>query len=274
MEIRKSFSLLILFVVSSALFAQNLKITGTAKPGYALIGQAQGIKQVFLDDKEIPFDGSDIFVFGFNRDETGTHILKVDYINGTSETKEYTLPKREYKTQHINSKKKQFSTPPQDELARIEREKQVMVEARAKMELTDTTYFKTGFFRPVKGGRITGVYGSQRIVNGEPQNIHYGLDFAKPEGSPVYAMADGIVQLARENFYYNGTFVLIDHGQSLSSIYIHLSKLDIKEGDFVKKGQKIGEVGTTGRSTGAHLHWEVKWNKKHIDPACILELKF
>ena len=109
-------------------------------------------------------------------------------------------------------------------------------------------------------------------MNGVPENIHNGLDIAKKKGSPVYASSDGIVRIAGNNFYYNGTFVLIDHGQGLTTVYLHFSKLLVKTGDRVKKGEIIGEIGTTGRSTGPHLHWGVQWYNKRIDPESLLNL--
>jgi murein DD-endopeptidase MepM/ murein hydrolase activator NlpD len=124
----------------------------------------------------------------------------------------------------------------------------------------------------IRGGRITGIFGSQRILNGVKKSPHNGLDIAAPEGTSVYAMTDGIVRLTGKNYYYNGNFVFIDHGQGLSSLYLHMSRLNVKDGQIVKKGVKIGEVGTTGRSTGPHLHWSVQWYNKRIDPECLLKI--
>ena len=126
----------------------------------------------------------------------------------------------------------------------------------------------------MKGGRVSSVFGSARILNGIPKNAHNGYDIAAPIGTSVYAMTDGIVRLAADNFYYPGNYILLDHGQGLNSQYLHLSKMIVKKGDRVKKGQKIGEIGTTGRSTGPHLHWGVQWYLRRIDPARLLELDF
>jgi len=104
--------------------------------------------------------------------------------------------------------------------------------------------------------------------------MHNGLDIAAPRGTPVYAMTDGIVRFVADNFYYSGNFILIDHGQGLNSSYLHLSRTFVKEGEFVKKGEKVGEIGTTGRSTGPHLHWSVQWFGKRIDPAILLKINF
>ncbi len=262
--------LILLLVVSIS--SQELHVYGSAKPGNAMIGKGTDIQQVIFNDKIIQVDKSGTFIFGFDRDAKGTYVLKVKYNSGKSEIKRFTLPEREYDIQRITSKKKQFSAPPKEELSRIEKERERMKEARAEIGKVDSAYFANGFTRPIEGGRVVGVFGSQRILNGVPKNIHNGIDIAVPAGTPVHAMADGIVRIAGDNFYYNGTFVLLDHGQGLSSVYLHFSKCFVKTGDYVKKGQIIGEVGTTGRSTGPHLHWGVNWNKDKIDPNSLLSI--
>jgi len=236
-----------------------------------MIGQANDISSVLFDGKKIPFD-KEIFVFGFDRDDIGRHAVKVIFNDGSVQTKTFELRKRDFKIEKITSKKKQFSSPPKSELARIERERNKMKKARRSVGKIDSALFATGFTRPVKGGKVTGVFGSQRILNGKPKSPHDGFDIAAPKGTPVYAMADGVVIIAGNNFYYNGNFILIDHGLNLSSIYLHLNKMFVKEGDRVRKGEKIGEIGTTGRSTGPHLHWSVRWGKKRIDPESVLKI--
>jgi len=262
--------LFILICLQVVVFSQDLQLYGIAQPGNAMIGKAKNIYQVMLNNNKLKVDHNGIFIFGFDRDAKGTYLLKVKYQDGKSEIKKFDLPEREYKIQRIKSDKKQFSSPPEEELPRIERERQLMREARKKIGIDGSAYFASGFTRPIKGGVITGVFGSQRILNGVPQNIHNGLDISVPAGTDVHAMADGIVRIAGNKFYYNGTFVLIDHGQGLSSVYLHFSKLSVSTGDKVIKGQKIGEVGTTGRSTGPHLHWGVNWYNKKIDPNSLL----
>lgn len=148
-----------------------------------------------------------------------------------------------------------------------------MQNARKEIGKIEDSYYNAGFMKPIKGGRQTSVFGSQRILNGVPKNFHNGLDYAAPVGTDVLAMSDGKIILAGDDFFYNGNFILIDHGQGLNSIYLHLSKKDVKKGDTVKMGQKIGEVGTTGRSTGPHLHWGVQWYKKRIDPEQVLKIE-
>lgn len=261
-----------IFIFTIAVYSQQLKLSGKFEPGSVIAGSAKNIKRVLLDNKRIQFDKSGKFIFGFDRDAKGTHILKVIYKNGKSETKKIKLPKRKYQIQRLKIAEK-YVRPPKEELARIDYEAKEMESARAEVGKIDSAFFSSGFVMPAEG-KITGIFGSQRILNNVPKNIHNGVDISADEGDSIFAAADGIVRIAGENFYYNGNFVLIDHGQGLTTIYLHMSKLDVKTGDSVTKGQKIGEVGSTGRSTSAHLHFGVQWYKKRIDPMSLFEIKF
>jgi murein DD-endopeptidase MepM/ murein hydrolase activator NlpD len=258
-----------LFVVTTN--GQSLKIIGKAEPGNVLVGIADNAKSIFLNDIRLTVDNNGTFVFGFDRDATGTHNLKVIYNDGKEEIKKIKLPKRKYQIQRLKIASK-YVTPPQEELERIELEREKMKEARSEVGKIDSALFISGFIKPSEG-RISSVFGSQRILNGVAGNPHNGIDIAASEGTPVYAASDGVVIIAEEDFYYNGNFVLLDHGQNLTSIYLHMSKLTVKTGDVVKKGQKIGEIGSTGRSTAPHLHWGVQWYKNRIDPMSLLNIK-
>jgi murein DD-endopeptidase MepM/ murein hydrolase activator NlpD len=273
----KFFLFLILFSWSNV-HSQSIQISGKAAPGNILIGKltekadAAGIKEILLDSVKLKFDKSGVFIFGFDRDDAGSHSLQAEFKNGHKINKQINLAKRVYQEQKLKVKPK-FVTPPKKELTRIRREAEIIKEARAKIGVTDSAYFSAGFIKPVRGGRMTSVFGSRRILNGVPENIHNGIDIAAPRGTSVYAATDGIVRLTGKNFYYSGNLILLDHGQGLSSIYIHLDKILIKEGQKVYKGQLIGEIGTTGRSTGPHLHWGVQWYDKRIDPMSLLEIE-
>jgi len=262
---------LFLIFFSCTISAQNVIIKGNKQPGELLVGYADSLQSIMLDGKPLKFlDG--VFILGFDRDAKGTHYLKLMYKNGKKIVKKLNLKKRKYKIQRINKIKKKYVKPPKSELTRIIKERREIKKARRIIKKTDSLFYLSGFERPVKGGRLTSVFGSQRILNGISKNPHNGLDIASPRGTPVRAMADGIVLLVGNKFFYNGNFVLIDHGQGLNSIYLHFKKTFVKDGQFVKKGEKIGEIGTTGRSTGPHLHWGVQWYNKRIDPAGILKL--
>lgn len=270
----RKFIIVLSFMFFTTIFCGNLELIGKLRPGELVIGKAENIVRVTLDNKIIQFDEAEgLFVFGFDRDDSTHHYLTVKFDNGLIISKKLILEKREYKIQRINRMKKKYVTAPDSELERIEREDSIKTVAKSKLGRVDGALFSKGFIRPVKRNRLTGVFGSQRVLNGIPKNAHNGVDYGVPKGTNVYAMTDGIVRLAADDFYYSGNFVLLDHGQGLNSFYLHLSKIIVEDGQYVKKGQKIGEVGSTGRSTGAHLHWGVQWFKNRVDPLSLLKFK-
>jgi len=265
--------ILFLLLFSSFSFTQELKIYGTLQPGNLLIGVTKNAKTVLLDNTTLDFDSSGVFIFGFDRDAKGYHKLKVIFKNDEYISKDFKLEKRKYEIQRINKMKTKYVTPPKSELEKIEAESKLMKIARKEAGNLKEPLFAEGFIRPVKGGKYTGVYGSQRILNGVPKSPHDGVDIDVPKDTPVKATAGGKVIIAGNNFYYNGNFVLIDHGFGLTTVYLHFNKLNVKTGDYVKKGDVIGFVGITGRATGPHLHWGAKWYNKRIDPLSLLYLE-
>ncbi|KUO59360.1 hypothetical protein APF79_03110 [bacterium BRH_c32] len=266
----KKIFLILLSLWGANLYAQKVELFGNPVPASIMIGKADNIKSVTLDNNNIVFDKSGTFIFGFDRDAKGTHTLKVEFNKGKEFTKKLVLEKRKYQIQRLRVASK-YIEPPQKELERIEVEAKEMKLARSQVGKIDTPLYSAGFILPAQG-KLSSNFGSQRILNGVKKNPHNGIDIANSEGTPVYALSDAVVIAAKNNFYYNGTFILLDHGQSLTSIYLHLSKLNVAEGDTVKKGDKIGEIGTTGRSTGPHLHLGVQWGKERIDPNTLIDL--
>ena len=147
-----------------------------------------------------------------------------------------------------------------------------MKAARAKVGKMTNALYMSGFAYPVDSVNIKSVFGSQRILNGKKANIHNGLDFSAEVGDSIRAISDGIVRIAGKSFYYNGNFILLDHGQGLTSVYLHMSKIIAKDNQKIKKGEVIGLAGSTGRATGPHLHLGVQWYKKRIDPMSLFNL--
>jgi murein DD-endopeptidase MepM/ murein hydrolase activator NlpD len=264
---------LLLFFFSISLYSQEIKFYGEAQQGNIIIGEGKNIKSVLLNNQKLLVSKSGMFVFGFDRDAKGNQKLKVTFKNKKSKTFEYKIEKREYETQklHVASK---YVTPPKRELKRIKKEIAAMKTARKKMMNFSQALYSAGFAYPVDSVEITGIFGSQRILNGKPRNVHNGMDFGAEEGDTIRAISDGIVRIAGDNFFYNGNFVLLDHGQGLSSVYLHMSKILTKTGEKIKKGESIGLVGSTGRATGPHLHLGVQWYNKRIDPMCLFNMKF
>ena len=265
---------ILIFVSLSFVHSQTIDFYGKFEPATLLIAKGDPVERAKLNEQALKIDDQGIFCFGFEANEKGSQILNVKFKEGKVLLKKINLAERKYIVQRINNMNKDLVTAPDSLSNRLKRERKIALQARSPIGKIDTALYKSGFIRPIKGGRISSVFGSQRILNGIPKDRHNGLDIAVPRGTPVYAMTDGIVRLAADNFYYPGNYILLDHGQGLNSQYLHLSKMIVKTGDRVKKGDKIGEVGTTGRSTGPHLHWGVQWYLRRIDPARLLEMGF
>ncbi len=263
------------FLFSSALAVSGFSLTearityyGSLQPGGFIVVRSTGIEKAFLEGKRITSDEGFV-VFGFDRDDLGSRTLELLFSDGQRKKREFFLPEREYAVQHVRGLPPEQVTPGPKERERIEGERRIIRQAIYRAGLKNKPLYSSGFMRPVKGGRITGVFGSQRILNGVKRAPHNGIDIALPQGTPVKAMADGMVLLTGD-FFYAGKYVMLSHGQGLLSFYMHLSEITAEDGDFVKKGEKIGKVGMTGRATGPHLHWGVQWNDKRIDPASLL----
>jgi hypothetical protein len=207
-----------------------------------------------------------LFVIGFGRDHPQTANLSLK-INQKWITKNINIKKRVYKTQIINGLEKKMVTPPKSFYDRIIRENKVIKEIRNLDSDIDFIFQKLNW--PAKG-IISGVFGSQRILNGKPKRPHYGIDIAAKKGTSVIAPIEAIVRMAEKDLYYTGGTIMLDHGHGVTSVYSHLSLINVNVGDKVKKGQKIGEIGSTGRSTGPHLDWRINWFLERLDPALLV----
>ena len=210
------------------------------------------------------------FLLGFDRDESFSAIKVVageipkNMAKAPVKTT-FTFAPREYAVSRIDGlPPSQVSTFSDKQLVRIRASSARKKKGFASRQ--QTMWFKDGFDYPLKTFKKTSPFGAQRILNGVKKKPHYGVDIAAPVGTPIYAPADGVVSMADENLYFEGAMVLIDHGQGLISMYLHMSAIDVKPGQEVKRGEKIGEVGSRGRSTGPHLCWRLKWRNRHLDP--------
>lgn len=273
MKFQCKYILMFITLLTVLTYSQQIKLYGTLSPGNLIVGKANNAKIVMLDNKTLDIDTSGIFIFGFDRDAKVTHTLKVIFNNNKSVIKKIKLKKRKYKIQRINKMKQALVTPPKNALKKIKQESKMMRKARSKVGILKVPHFTQGFLMPVNDEKITGVFGSQRILNGIPKSPHNGIDLSVPKGTPVKAASGGKILIAGNKFYYNGNFVLIDHGFGLTTVYLHFNRLNVKTGQMVKKGDIIGYVGATGRATGPHLHWGAKWFNKRIDPMSLLKLK-
>ena len=206
------------------------------------------------------------FVIGFGRDHPKIANLSIK-INQNWISKTLNIKKRIYKTQMINGLEKKMVTPPKSFYDRIIRENKAIKNIR-NLD-SDIDFIFEEFNWPAKG-IISGVFGSQRILNGKPKRPHYGIDIAAKKGTSVFAPIESIVRMAEKDLYYTGGTIMLDHGHGVISVYSHLSLINVNVGDKVKKGQKIGEIGSTGRSTGPHLDWRINWFLQRLDPALLV----
>jgi len=247
--------------------AGELSLEGNFVQGGLLEGKAPPGSRVEVDGEPVRVSPEGNFLVGFGRDAPERSRVRVSYPNGGSEIRDLQVGRREYDIQRIAGLPPSKVTPPQRDLERIRRES-VMV-AKARQRDDPRTDFLTGFIWPAEG-RISGVYGSQRILNGEPRRPHFGVDVAGPVGTPVVAPADGVVTLAHPDMFYSGGTLVIDHGHRLSSSFLHLSRILVQEGQRVRRGEPIAEIGATGRVTGAHLDWRMNLGEHRIDPQLLV----
>lgn len=255
---------------SAQLQSDKLTLSGHFTQGGMLVGEAkQPVESVKIGTVKVPVHPNQtLFTFGFTRDQKANETLSVIYKDGSKETLELDIKQRDYKIERVNGVASKYVSPPQSVLDRIRDDVKRVKAAREKLSFRSD--FTQTAIAPTKG-RISGVYGSQRIFNGVPKNPHFGQDIAVPTGTKVVAPIDGKVIFADPDLYYSGGTLIIDHGMGISSTYIHLSKITVKVGDEIKQGQKVAEVGATGRVTGPHLDWRINWFQRRLDPALWLK---
>lgn len=240
---------------------------GDIVQGGLVFGRAPPGSEVRLGGERLMISPEGLFVFGFDRDETHRRELVVNLPGGETWQQSILPLEREFDIQRIDGLDSAHVTPPHSVLERIRNEAAMTRRARERRDArTDWT---EGWIWPVKGP-ITGVYGSQRILNGQPRNPHWGLDIAAPTGTPVKAPAAGIVTLTHPDMYFSGGTIFLDHGHGLVSAFLHLSAILVEEGQRIEQGELIGEVGATGRATGPHLDWRINIGNVRVDPKLLL----
>ena len=255
--------LIILFSCSKSI---AIEFYGSFIQGSFIVGKTDPYNKIKIDKKNIRVSDEGYFVFGIDRDRNfDIKILKTSITQ--SETIIKKVFKRKYKIQRIDGLPENKVTPPQEVYDRIKSENNKIGEARAIN--SNLVFFKEQFVMPVNG-IITGVYGSQRILNGKPKWPHYGIDIAAKKGTKIKSSGTGIVTMAENDLYYTGGTIIMDHGHGISTIYSHLENIYVQVGDEITKGDIIGTVGSTGRSTGPHLDFRVNWFQTRLDPMTLL----
>ncbi|MFN5128447.1 MAG: M23 family metallopeptidase [Sphingomonadaceae bacterium] len=247
----------------------DFSMSGAAVQGGLVIGRApKGARSLFLDDVALELSPDGYFLIGFDRDAPMEARLVAMLADGSKMERNIAVAPGNWRIENVAANltggaksSAEFEARRSAELARI---------AAARAVRSDSEGWRQTFIRPVSG-RISGLFGAQRIYNGTPGSYHNGMDIAAAEGQDFVAPADGVVTLAANDvFTLEGHLLMIDHGMGLNSAFLHASKLLVKEGDLVRQGQVIGRVGATGRASGPHLHWGMKWNNARIDPKLLL----
>jgi murein DD-endopeptidase MepM/ murein hydrolase activator NlpD len=243
---------------------QRLAFSGSLKQGSLVLGRTAAGAAVTVNGAPVLVSDGGLFAFGFEYDRKTPARVTAAFRDGSREMQDVQPIARTYEVQRINGLPEEFVSPPPGIQKRIDRENAMILAARKH----DTAGI--GFSEPFDWpttGIISSVFGSQRILNGEPKAPHFGIDIAAREDTPIHAPADGIIVLAEPDFYLTGGTTVMDHGHGVFTIYIHQSALKATLGQAVKRGQVIGLVGRKGRATGPHLHWGLNWFQMKLDPS-------
>jgi len=260
----------LLLLVANSVFAAELPtgvtLSQSLRQGQLVIGQTTPDARISVDRRNVRVDAQGRFVFGLGRDQTRLSLCVRLANEAKARCAGLPVSTRKYDIERVSGLPQQTVTPDPAAQARIQREAALITAARLHDDARSD--FAAGFVRPASG-RISGVYGSQRILNGEAKSPHMGLDIAAPSGTLIRAPAPGVVSLVHADMLLTGQTVMLDHGHGVSSVYIHMSRTDVRAGQVLAQGDPIGAIGMTGRASGPHLHWGLNWFAVKLDPALV-----
>ena len=270
-------SLLILFLnncfakdeLKFSIGENKIDLEGYFIQGGYVKGKMSSKIKIKFENRDVYLGKKNNFILGFGRDYSEVANLKFN-IDNKWINKTLKIKKNKYKIQKIDGLPKKFVSPPKEIYERIIRENKLIAKVRTLNSKIDYTF--QDFLLPANG-IITGVFGSQRILNGKPRRPHYGIDIAAKKGSKVISPTDAIVRLSEKDLYFTGGTIMLDHGHGITSVYSHLSKVLVKKNDKIQKGDVIGLIGSTGRSTGPHLDWRINWFDQRLDPMMFIKNK-
>lgn len=249
--------------------ANDLALTGRFVQGGHVLGRTWPRALVFVDGEALTAASADgAFVVGFDRDAPASIEIEVR-ADGRSARRTLTIAPGDFDITRVDGLPPATVTPSDPALLRrIAREVELKTEAFASR--LDADHFRNGFVWPLEAFRVSSRWGAQRVLNGTPARPHYGVDLAAPQGTVIRAPAAGRVTLAEPDLHFEGGLVLIDHGQGLITAYLHQSRIDVRAGQDVRPGDSLGRVGMSGRATGPHLCWRLKWRNRNMDPSLLV----
>lgn len=249
---------------------EGLTLTGRFVQGGHALGRTWPRALIFVDGESLTAASADgAFIVGFDRDAAGSVQIEAR-LGDRSARRTLDIARGRFPSTSVNGLPPSTVEPSDPELlARIQRE--IVVKTEGFASRIDADHFRDGFDWPLEGFRVTSRWGSQRVLNGTPARPHYGIDLAAPQGTVIRAPAAGRVALARPGLHFEGGLVLIDHGQGLITAYLHQSRLDVVAGQDLRRGEPVGRVGMTGRATGPHLCWRMKWRDRNLDPSLLVK---
>ncbi len=249
---------------------EGLTLTGRFVQGGHVLGRTWPRALIFVDGESLTAASADgAFIIGFDRDAAGSVQIEAR-LGGRSARRTLDIARGQFPSTSVNGLPPSTVEPSDPELlARIQRE--IVIKTEGFASRIDTDHFRDGFDWPLEAFRISSRWGSQRILNGTPARPHYGIDLAAPQGTVIHAPAAGRVTLAQSGLHFEGGLVLIDHGQGLITAYLHQSRIDVVAGQELRRGEALGRVGMTGRATGPHLCWRMKWRDRNLDPSLLVK---
>ena len=266
MDSKIIFRLFFIAIIFTTTQLNAIEFRGKFLQGHYIIGITDPSAKIIIDKKKVKVSNDGYFVFGIDRDRKFDLVITKIKDNKKEKITKKIL-KRKYNIQRIDGLDEKKVTPPESVYKRIKNENNKIGKARSIN--SDLPFFKNKFIMPVKG-IISGVYGSQRILNGKPKWPHYGIDIAAKQGTMIKSSGSGTVTMAEDDLYYTGGTIIMDHGHGISTIYSHLETVMVSIGDKINKGDVIGTVGSTGRSTGPHLDFRVNWFQTRLDPMSVI----